>query len=65
MTGITKLADRRFRKLYIGVVTACGIGILTFYSLPDAIAFLVRLAMMVAAQIAAGKELLREHPNGE
>ena len=58
MTGITELADRRSRKLYSGVVMACGT--LTFSSLHDAIAFLVRLAMMVVLQFAVGKGLQRE-----
>ena len=36
---------------------ACGF--LTFYSLPGTIRFLVRLAMMVAMQIALGVALLQ------
>ena len=32
---------------------------LTFYSLPDALPFLVRLTMMVATQVVVGKALQR------
>ena len=32
---------------------------LTFYSLPDALPFLVRLTMMVATQVMVGKTLQR------
>ena len=38
---------------YIAVIMACGF--ITFYSLPDAMPFLVRLTMMVVTQVAVGK----------
>ena len=44
---------------YIGIVMACGF--ITFYSLPGAMPFLVRLTMMVVGQVVAGKSFLREH----
>ena len=45
--------------LFIAKVMACGF--ITFYSLPDAMPFLVRLTMMAAGQVVAGKSLLCEH----
>lgn len=42
---------------YIALVMA--IGFLIFYALPDGIPFLVRLTMMVATQVGAGKVLNR------
>ena len=44
--------------LFIAKVMACGF--ITFYSLPEAVPFLVRLTMMVATQVAVGKALQRE-----
>ena len=44
--------------LFIATVMACGV--ITFYSLPDVLPFLVRLTMMVAIQVAAGKVLQQE-----
>ena len=45
--------------LFIAKVMACGF--ITFYSLPDAMPFLVRLTMMVATQVAVGKALQWKH----
>ena len=55
---LTEIADRRYREFYMAAVMA--IGFLTFYGLPDGIPFLVRLAMMVATQIAVGQALRQE-----
>ena len=52
------LAEGRSREWFIATVMACGF--LTFHSLPDGIPFLVRLTMMVAAQVVVGKALQRE-----
>ena len=45
--------------LFIAKVMACGF--ITFYSLPDALPFLVRLTMMASAQVALGKALQWKH----
>ena len=37
---------------YISVVVGCGV--ITFYSLPDAVPFLVRMTMTVLAQVGIG-----------
>ncbi len=44
---------------YIAVIIACGF--ITFYLLPDAMPFLVRLTMMASARIAVGKALQWKH----
>ena len=43
---------------FIAKVMACGF--ITFYSIPEAVPFLVRLTMMVDTQVAVGKALKRE-----
>ena len=45
------------KRGYVPLVMA--IGFLAFYSLPDGIPLLVKLAMMVATQVAVGKVLDR------
>ena len=52
------LAMGRSRELFCATVTSCGL--LTVYSLPDGWPFVVRLAAMVAAQVAVGRALQRE-----
>ncbi len=44
--------------LFIAKVMACGF--ITFYSMPDAMPFLVRLTMMVVTQVVVGKAPQRE-----
>ena len=44
--------------LFIAKVMACGF--ITFYSMPEAVQFLVRLTMMVVTQVVVGKTLQRE-----
>ena len=46
--------------LFIAKVMACGF--ITFYSLPDAMPFLVRLTMMAVTQIAVGPALRNADP---
>ena len=58
MTHLTDIIARRWAGFYIATVMACGS--LTFYSLPDAWPFVVRLTTMVAMQVAVGKVLQRE-----
>ena len=45
------------RELFFATLVSCGL--ITFYSMPDAIPFLVRLTMMVATQFAEGRALRR------
>ena len=45
--------------LFIAKVMACGF--ITFYSMPEAVPFLVRLTMMVATQFVVGKALQRKY----
>ena len=52
------LAAGRSRELFFATLVSCGL--ITFYSMPDGVPFLVRLATMVAVQIALGKALRRE-----
>ena len=44
--------------LSIAKVMACGF--ITFYSMPEAVPFLVRLTMMAVTQVAVGKTLRQE-----
>ena len=58
---------RQSQKLRTGAFfgLAMAIGFLTFYSLPDLIPFLVRLTMMVTAQVVMGNALQREERRDE
>ena len=55
----TRLARGGLLMLFIAKVMACGF--ITFYSMPEAVPFLVRLTMMVATQVAVGKALQWKH----
>ena len=55
---ITDVAARRPKVMQFAIVVACGL--IAFHSLPDAWPFLVRLAMMMAGQVAVSRALDRE-----
>ena len=55
----TRLVRGGLLMLFIANVMACGF--ITFYSMPEAVPFLVRLTMMASAQIAVGKALQWKH----
>ena len=57
MTQLNDFIARRSTALYVASVMVCGF--LTFYSLPDAVPLLVRLAAMVAIQYGMGRALQR------
>ena len=52
------LAAGRSSELFFATVVACGL--ITFYSMPDVVPYMVRIATMVAVQIAVGRALQRE-----
>ena len=53
-----RLARGGLLMRFIAKVMTCGF--VTFYSMPEAVPFLVRLTMMVVTQVALGKALQRE-----
>ena len=54
-----RLARVGLLMLFIAKVMACGF--ITFYSMPEAVPFLIRLTMMVVTQFVVGKALQRKH----